>query len=771
MKISFSVCRAVGLISLGLVASTFASDEIKAGSITGVVTAQMTQQPIPGAVVRVDGATLSAVSDDSGRFRIENVPVGSRRLSITREGYHPAVVSDIVVTANRETHAVLRLREAVHLKDEVTVRASYFTRPEGVTTGAFTMSYEEVRRAPGAVGDVGRMIQSLPSTIVRDDSRNDIVARGGSPSENLILVDNIEVPNISHYAGQGATGGPITMLNAETISDVSFLAGGFPAAYGDRLSSVLEISLREGNRDRVQTEIDLSMSGAGMLVEGPLGRRGSWLVTGRRSFIDLIAGAWDLNTVPQYANYQAKAVYDVSPRNRLTFISLGGWDKIDFDVDESDLEDSNTFIVEDVGWRGVAGLDWQALLGGSGVLNVSVGHTENDFKVDVWDTLLDDRLVERNRSRERQTTARYDLTCRVGRLGSVRSGAFGKRLGASYEFSMPIGQENVFSTDPQRINTLALDDQFTTWQTGGYIELRPRFGAWATAALGGRFDRYDINDASEVSPRAGLTFHVLHNLDVSASYGRYYQNPPLIFMKAHPDNARLRPIRADHYVTGLAYHPRPDTEIKVEAYEKRYFRYPVSTQFPSITGADTGEQVNVYYYMIPYVGEGRGRSSGVEIYLQRKLSGRIWGQLSYAHSRTENRALDGIWRPSTFDLPHVVSVVAGVKASRSLELSTKFTYTSGRPVMPLLPESYEQNRLIFDLDRVNAERAPAYHRLDFRVDRRQSHRWGNLVFYVELDNVYNRKNILGYGWNPKKRERDEYTQLSFMAIGGVNVEF
>jgi hypothetical protein len=149
----------------------------------------------------------------------------------------------------------------------------------------------------------------------------------------------------------------------------------------------------------------------------------------------------------------------------------------------------------------------------------------------------------------------------------------------------------------------------------------------------------------------------------------------------------------------------------------------------------------------------------------------VWGQISYAHSRTDNRALDGVWRPSTFDLPHVLAVVAGVKATRSLELSAKFTYTSGRPTTPLLPESYEQNRMIVDLTRVNAERVPAYHRLDFRLDRRQTHGWGNLVFYLELDNVYNRENALFYDWNPKTRERHMVPQLSFMALGGVNVEF
>jgi hypothetical protein len=449
---------AVCLLATPGARSLWAAEAVKGGSIAGSVTAEVTRQHLDLVLVNVENTSLYAYSDASGRFRVGDVPPGTYRILLTRDGYLPVILSDLVVTAERETPVVARLQEAVQLKDEVTVSASFFTQPEGVTTGAYEMNNEEVRRAPGAVGDIGRMLQSLPSAMTRDDQRNDIVSRGGSPSENLILVDNIEVPNLSHFGGQGATGGPITMLNAETISDVSFLAGGFPAAYGNRLSSVLDISLREGNRQRTQAELDLGMAGAGLLLEGPLGQRGSWLVSGRRGFVDLIASAWHLKSVPQYANFQTKAVYDLGANDRLTFISLGGWDKINFDVDEADLEDANTFVLDDVAWRGVAGLSWQRLLGGQGVLNVSLGHAENDFKVDIWDTLLDDQLVERNRSRERETTLRQDLTLRLGRLGSLRAGGFAKRLGAAYDISMPLGLDNVFSADGTRMNVVTLDE-------------------------------------------------------------------------------------------------------------------------------------------------------------------------------------------------------------------------------------------------------------------------------------------------------------------------
>lgn len=748
-----------------------ASGETKHGSVVGTVSAQVTQQPIERASVRVLGLEQTASTDADGRFRIDGVPLGTHRLLVEKSGHLPAAVPDVVVTAGRETPVVIHLQETVTLHDTVSVEASYFEPPLGVTSGAYAMSYEEIRRAPGAVGDVNRMLQSLPGTIARDDQRNDIIARGGSPTENLVMVDNLEVPNLSHFGGQGTTGGPITMLNAETVSEASFLAGGFPAAYGGRLSSVLDVSLREGNRKRFEAELDLGMAGAGLLLEGPIGRRGSWLVSGRRSYLDFIASAWNMTDIPEYSNFQAKIVYDVNRSNKLTLLGLGGLDSIRIEPEMDDTDDPNTLIIDDRGWRYVAGLNWQTLLGTKGVGILSLGHSENSFEADIWEQRLNGQLIERNRSRERETTAKYDLTYRFGRLATARAGVFAKRIAPSYEIRLPLGQESVFSTDASRINPLALDERFSTWQGGGYLEISPRVGSLATANLGLRYERYQLNEASAISPRAGLTLHLRRNLDLSATFGRFFQNPPLVFMRAFAENRHLRPMRADHYVAGLAYRPRPDVKITIEGYHKRYARYPVSTQYPSVTAADLGEQVDVHFYLIPYKSEGLGRSSGVELYVQKKMSGRLWGQVSYAYTRTEQRALDGLWRSGSFDLPHTLAVVVGVKPGRSLDLSAKFSFSSGRPATPFLPESYVQNRMIFDLARYNAERAPDYHRLDLRADRRTSHRWGNVVFYVELDNVYDRKNVRYYEWNPKTRERRATSQLTFMGIGGVNVEF
>jgi hypothetical protein len=247
----------------------------RTGSIGGQIAGLVTQQPIAGAIVTVEGTGLSAQTDAEGRFRIEGLAVGSYRLLVSARGFVPQREADVNVTVGRETPLSLKLQDAVARNEQVEVSASYFSKPDDVATSAFHMSYEDVRRAPGALGDVGRMLQALPSAMVRDDMRNDIVARGGSPSENLILVDGIEVPNLSHFGAQGVSGGAISILNAELISDVDFMAGGFPAPYGQRLSSVLEVGLREGSREHFESEFDLGIAGAGFVAEGPIGKRGA----------------------------------------------------------------------------------------------------------------------------------------------------------------------------------------------------------------------------------------------------------------------------------------------------------------------------------------------------------------------------------------------------------------------------------------------------------------------------------------------------------------
>ncbi len=189
-------------------------------------------------------------------------------------------------------------------------------------------------------------------------------------------------------------------------------------------------------------------------------------------------------------------------------------------------------------------------------------------------------------------------------------------------------------------------------------------------------------------------------------------------------------------------------------------------------GAIVGTVTSDEGLLFPMVSQGRGRSRGVELYVQKKLAGHVYGQLSYAYSRTEQAALDGVLRRGGFDSPHVLSLTGGCRFNDRFQLSSKFTAASGRPVTPyLFPASADRNRPIFDLSQVNAERSPAYLRFDVRADQRFRWLGGNVVAFVDVQNVLDRENVLEYLWNAKTRSRDRLEQLARFILGGVTVEF
>ena len=332
------------------------------------------------------------------------------------------------------------------------------------------MSYEEIRRAPGALGDPGRMVQSLPGIASQQDERNDIVARGGNPIENLTTVDGIEVPNLNHFASQGASGGAISMLSAETISSLTFIAGGIPSQYGNRLSSALEVSLREGSRRRFQAEADISSGGAGLIVEGPLGKSGSWMASARRSYLDLVAGAFGEAAVPVYSNYLLKGVKDLGSWGRLSLVSLGGTDSLDETEAQIDAKNPKSHSVDSSAWRSVTGLGLQTFLGAKGVLNLTASYAPDSYSADGTERSLG-AITSRNRSNEAETTLKGELALQLGARVVLRAGASAKYFSGHYELAQPMGQQDDFSADTTRTNAFETDVRFDTDQEGGFAQV------------------------------------------------------------------------------------------------------------------------------------------------------------------------------------------------------------------------------------------------------------------------------------------------------------
>jgi hypothetical protein len=782
------------LLLLALLASpppANAQDTAGVGAVRGTV-ADAGGGASPNVAVCVTATGQCDVTGSDGRFAIAGVRAGVYQIEIIAPGRLPFSSQEVQVRAGLDVFVEIALPDVTTVEQTVTVTAPAFVVPEEIKNSGYLVSSSEIRDTAGSLQDVSRYVQSLPGVVIgTDDFRNDLIVRGGSPLENLYIVDNVEIPNINTFATFASAGGTVGMLDAALIEDVTFLTGGFPAAYGNRTSSVLQITQREGNRTRSSGRATFGFAGLGGIVEGPLGPdgAGSWVVSARRSVLDLFTDDVGIGGVPVLYTFNGKAVYDVSPSDRVWLVNISGVDEIRLGLTEdSDVSDelSNLDIRYD-GRRSATGLNWQRLLGSRGVglfgmtySRATVNQRVKDLLrggvprpgTPVEEQLAAGALVFREESTESDVTVKYDLTAYLPLAGKVQGGASLKRSNVRYDAASPFGSDSPFFPVPD-VNAFALDERISSYQFGGYLQGTRALTRRLRATAGGRFDRYQYLDSSHVTPRLGLGYEVTKRLSLRASYGRYVQQPFFLFLSAYPENRSLEPFRADHYVAGLAYAPDASIRLTAEVYRKVYRDYPVSSQIPALSLANVGDTFAIRDVLFPMVSAGRGQAEGLELFAQRKAgAGRWHGQANVALSRVRHGGLDGVLRPGSFDYPVVTNVVGGYRLSSRWEVSMRLAYLGGRPFTPFdVEQSSAQRRAVNDLTLVNARRAPDYFRADVRVGRELIVAGRQVSVFAGVQNLTNRRNVAGYAWDRRQNTSRVNQQLGLFPILGLDWHF
>ena len=348
---------------------------------------------------------------------------------------------------------------------------------------------------------------------------------------------------------------------------------------------------------------------------------------------------------------------------------------------------------------------------------------------------------------------------------------FMKLFRVNYNAASPFGNDNPFSP-VNDTNPFVINRGFNAYQSSFYVQMTRDLTSRLNLTVGGRFDNYQYVQRSRVSPRVGLSLRLTDKLSWRGSFGTYYQQPFLIFLATFPQNRGLVPFRADHSVTGFSYIANSTLRFTVEAYRKTYKDYPVSSQFPALTLAAVGDTFAVADLLFPLTSAGRGRVQGLEFFAEKKFTSQWYGQTNFALSRNRQGGLDGILRPATFDYPRVFNAVGGYRLNPKWEFSARYVALSGRPFTPYNePLSRIQRRGIFDLARLNAERLPSYLRLDVRADRTFMVRDKPLLVFIGTQNVLNRKNIGGVGWNRTNNASEQGEQLGLFPLIGVDWRF
>lgn len=782
----------------------------RTGSLSGWITDKETKKPIMGVAVMVEDS-VRYISDEKGRYILHNISIGSHQITFSRIGYQTQTKTNIFVKPNRNTVLNISLHPVAIKVVGITVRnKQFFTEIPDAPVSSKNLDIEEIRAQPSGVYDIQRAIQALPAVVSGTDTENEIIVRGGNYGENLFVIDNIELSNPNHFAWQGTGGGPVCILGPEFVKEVDFYAGAFPSKYGDKASSVLDITTRNGNENRFEAKFDIGMAGYGGSIEGPFStKNGAYIFSYHRSFLSLISKSFGLEAVPNYESIFGKQVFDFSPSQKLILNQIWGNDWIDIKHEESTYSQGaeNIDIYAKSGQYTI-GATLRSIFKNSYSL-LTLYRNYNWWKHDVYDAytaVADSNKLFHNHSYEAHNALKYDINFPKTKIGKISFGVNLKNVDTNDErfmkpdtvfiYKVPTdtiigvltdttGNPVIYTYGPDN----KIDADINAFKIGSFIQWKNNFGL-LNINTGFRYDYFTYSEQSSIAPRFGLKYTLSGNTNLNFGLGRHYQNPEYYQLTYDSRNKHLRPKFTDQIMLGIEQLLSEDIKASVETYYKKYKDVPINY---ATTTTDPNDW-DTYF-----VNVGEGYAKGIEFFLQKKVKDNFWGTLSYSYSIAKAKDLrDPTGKKEfnwDFDYRHVFTGILGYKiefmkydwyenASKwfryfswtnlvpgdETEISLKFRYLGGKPYTePTYIDSLRRWRVLPQHD-FNNKRFPPYKRLDLHIH----HRWFfdrlNIVSYLEIENIFNTKNIWDYSYR-EDGSREKIYQYGRMIVGGVMIEF
>ncbi|KOF02648.1 TonB-dependent receptor [Roseivirga seohaensis subsp. aquiponti] len=712
-------------------------------TLQGYVYSAKDQQPLVGATVSLAETSLGAVTDANGFFKIEKVPTQTYKVEARFVGFQPQVKFNVIVRSAGNAELIFQLEEIQDELGEVVVTASPFPSRIENPNSIQNLSREEIATYPGGNNDIAKVVQSLPGVSGSVGFRNDIIIRGGAPSENVYYLDGVEIPNINHFATQGSAGGPVGLLNVSFIEDVTLSTSSFSAKYDNALSGVLQFNQRNGNSRNRNLNFRLGASEAALTFEGPLvlpkedeQAKTTFIISARRSYLQFLFKLIDLPFLPDYWDYQYKVDHKIDDKNEISLIGVGSIDDFSVNIPD-DITEEQRATLDQIAiikqWTSTLGFSWKHKMN-NGFLRttLSANVLNNDF-VRYQDNINETGLLFSNNSRETEQKLRVEATKFLGEW----SLSYGLNLQKSaYE-------NTTFDND----NGLSFNSEIDFFKYGLFVQAaKAFFNNKLEASFGIRndadsFTDNGFNNIAHLSPRLSLAYRLSEKFTLNAATGRYFKIPPYTILGFQNNagefvNQDADYIQTDHYVLGLEYLPRLSTRFTIEGFYKRYSNYPVSIR-DGVSLANLGGDFEVFgSENISSIG--KGRAYGAEFLYQQKLNKRFYGILAYTLFWSEYTDLnDSGYRPALWDNRHLLTFTGGYKLNNNWELGIRNRFLGRAPFVPVDIEATEDSypTIINDYDRLGNERLRAYNSLDVRIDKKWNYSKWSLNLFIEVTNL------------------------------------
>lgn len=732
--------QSVKIVIIVCFVSIFALNQPGSSSNWGTISGKVTDTngyAIPDVNITLSGTPKGAASNDNGVYQIDQVAPGHYELRFAHIAYRTLTKSNILVKPGQLTQVDVTLIETALRVQEIVVTPGNFLVSQGQTARRQVIEKEKITSVPATLDDIYRVLQIMPGVGFSDDYSAHFHVRGGKQSENLILMDGMEIFDPYHLKH---IGGAVGVMNMDLINDVAIMTGGFPARYGDKLSSVVAIENRVGQSQKLAGKIGAGGTGINLVLEGPV-PAGSWLVSYRKSFLKEAAeilNPTDYTFSPSYYDAQGKLHFTVGPGNQIIANFL-------YSNDDTYLEkwhsDSDLFSNYGNGYYGVV---WKSIIKPHILSELIISRGEN-----FWDNHIGKEKQEKLNLAE--NVANWNLNIQPQRHHDIEVGVTYKYI--KYDYSLKAER---LSQDQQNLDELVEsyygDDTInsTTYKMAAYLQNKFRIITPLVANIGIRYDYFDYNTDRQWSPRVGLAYTIGKNTILRTAWGHFYQTP--VYTELTKEKGAERNPTAEkaiHRVLGLEQYLGNNFSIRIEAYEKTLNRmigyYFEGYQPPAPP---------IIQYGNPY----NGFSKGVELFLNGKVLSRLSLWLTYAYSRTRIEASFVNWDkksierktvPRFTDQPHNLSLFLIYQLGKTWELNLKWRYLSGSPYTPYYPAWDYQDNPFWKYGEYYSARYPAYHRMDVRIGKEFKFSGLNISAFLEIKNVYNQKNVLLYNYDIK----------------------
>jgi hypothetical protein len=722
------------------------------GIVKGRVFNASNNEALPFVNVVVSGTTTGASTDVDGNFVITGLKPGFIQLTAKFIGFQPAVTGDIQINNAKAAFIEIGMQEATQNIEEVKVTASAFRKTEESPLSLRTISLAEIENSPGANRDISKVIQSFPGIGGGLSYRNDVIVRGGGPSESRFYLEDVEIPIINHFATQGSSGGSVGIINADFVREVNYFSGAFPSDKGNALSGVFDFKLIDANKDKMKFRGSLGASEMSATFDGPLSNNTGLVFSVRRSYLQLLFQALGLPFLPTFNDLQFKTRTKINKKNEITFLGLGAIDKSVLNLDIKNPDEKQRYILGYLPsyeqWNYTVGAVYKHymahgyqtfVLSRTHLNNISYKYMDNDESKP--------KSIDYS-SQEIENKLRYEI--------NSRRGAWKWSYGANMDFARYTNESKLFrvvgnSSTPLNIS-YETEMNLVKYGLFGQVS-RNLDNDRLVLSLGMRTDANNYSSSmqnmlDQFSPRFSASYAFNPKFSFNFNTGRYFQLPAYTSLGYRQNgelinkNNNLKYIAVNHLIGGFEFRPNRNSQITIEGFAKMYDHYPYSVA-DGISLANKGDDYGA-------VGDeavtstSKGKAVGAEFLYRLKTDKGLVMNLAYTYVRSEFKSPGGNYIPSTWDSKHLLTLTASRPFGKNWNAGLRWRFVGGLPYTPYDLEKSAlkaiwdvQNQAVSDYSRLNDARLDAFHQLDLRIDKAYYFSKWTLKLYFDIQNAYN----------------------------------